>query len=46
MTTDPKENLAALIEAAMNNVHDMDATFQQYAEAAAEAVLANVPELE
>jgi len=37
--------LADLIETAIDSVHDMDVTHRDYAEAAADAVLANVPGL-
>jgi len=34
-----EEELADIIEVAMDSVHDMDVTFRDYAEAAAKAVL-------
>ena len=40
------ENMADVIEAAMDNVHDMDLTFRQYAEAAAKALLDEIKPLE
>lgn len=36
---DLREQIAEAIEAAIDNVHDMDVTFQQYAEASADAAL-------
>lgn len=40
-----RTTLADLIETAIDSVHDMDVTHRDYAEAAADAVLANVPGL-
>lgn len=43
--TDIREKLADAIEAGMGNVHDMDTTFGQYAEAAADAIIDALPSL-
>ena len=41
-----RDELIDLIENAIDNVHDLDVTHRDYAEAAADAVLAALPELQ